>query len=100
MLELGPVAPEAHRELGRFAAREAVEALFALGDFAEEVAEGGSDEGLAAERSRAFADRDELIQALVRFVEPGDLVLIKGSRGMAMEAVARALGFGERSEEH
>ena len=100
MLELGPCAPEAHRELGRFAAREPVSALFALGELAEEVAEGGKDEGLPPERSRAFADRDELIQVLESFVKPGDLVLIKGSRGMAMEAVAHALGFGESSEEH
>ena len=100
MLELGPGAPEAHRELGRFAAREGLGALLALGEFAEEVAGGGRDEGLPAERSRAFADRDELIEALERFVEPGDLVLLKGSRGMAMEAVARALGFGGESEGH
>ncbi len=93
MLELGPGAPEAHRELGRFAAREGLGAIFALGELAEEVAEGGRDEGLPEERSRAFADRDELIEALEGFVKPGDLVLLKGSRGMAMEAVAGALGF-------
>ena len=100
MLELGSGAPEAHRELGRFAARGGLGALFALGGLAEEVAEGGRDEGLPAERSRAFSDRDELIQTLQDFVEPGDLVLLKGSRGMAMEAVAQALGFGPAGDSH
>jgi UDP-N-acetylmuramoyl-tripeptide--D-alanyl-D-alanine ligase len=51
--------------------------------------------GLPAERSWAFTDRDELVGALEDFLLPGDVVLLKGSRGMAMEAVASALGFVE-----
>ena len=95
MLELGAVAAEAHRELGAFAADRGVDALFALGEMARQVAEGGLGRGLAAGRCRAFADRAALLDELVGFLQPGDLVLLKGSRGLAMEAVAEALGFGE-----
>jgi UDP-N-acetylmuramyl pentapeptide synthase len=35
------------------------------------------------------------VGALEDFLMPGDLLLLKGSRGLAMEEVARALGFEE-----
>ncbi|MDA0747338.1 MAG: UDP-N-acetylmuramoyl-tripeptide--D-alanyl-D-alanine ligase [bacterium] len=93
MLEMGSGAADAHRALGEFAAIKGVRALFALGTLAEEVAQGGMEGGLPAERSRAFADQEVLVADLAAFLKPGDLVLLKGSRGLAMEAVATALGF-------
>ncbi len=95
MLELGSVAKRDHREVGIFAAIRGIDALFALGDLARKVAEGGVEGGLPAERSRAFTGRDALVGALEDFLMPGDLLLLKGSRGLAMEEVARALGFEE-----
>ncbi len=93
MLELGPISKTAHREIGAFAAAHDVDALFALGDLAREVVEGGIEAGLPSERSRAFSNRDSLVHALEDFLLPGDLLLLKGSRGLAMEKVASALGF-------
>ena len=95
MLELGPVAETEHRELGEYAAGAGVEALFALGDLAHETAGGAVDGGLPPERSRAFTDREELARELKGTLRPGDCVLLKGSRGLAMETVASALGFEE-----
>ena len=37
-------------------------------------------------------DRDALVAKLKAFLKPGDLVLMKGSRGLAMETTAEALG--------
>jgi UDP-N-acetylmuramoyl-tripeptide--D-alanyl-D-alanine ligase len=93
MLELGSVAPDAHREIGRTAAERGADALFAFGELASEVATGGVEAGLPPERSRAFTSRTALVAALRGFLQPHDLVLLKGSRGLAMEKVGAALGF-------
>jgi UDP-N-acetylmuramoyl-tripeptide--D-alanyl-D-alanine ligase len=91
MLELGEHGPAAHREVGRLAAREA-RALFAFGTLAAEMAQAARDAGLA-EVTHA-TDLGELTAALLNGLRRGDLVLVKGSRGMRMERVVRALGAG------
>lgn len=49
MLELGPAAPEAHRAVGRFAARCGIGALVTVGELSKETAAGAREAGLAAE---------------------------------------------------
>ena len=93
MLELGPGAPAAHREVGAHAASLDIDAVFALGSHAAETAEGAISAGFPAGASHAFEARDRLTEALQAFVKPGDLLLLKGSRGLAMESVGQALGF-------
>ena len=43
--------------------------------------------------SHAFTDSKKLITTLKEFITPGDTLLIKGSRGLAMEHIVEALGF-------
>ena len=93
MLELGPSAVQNHRRLGELAARVGMDAIFALGDMSGHVSRGGISGGLPSDRSRAFDDRESLVTNLKAFLKPGDLVLMKGSRGVAMETTAEALGF-------
>jgi UDP-N-acetylmuramoyl-tripeptide--D-alanyl-D-alanine ligase len=93
MLEMGTSAIQSHRRLGMLAARLGMDAIFALGYLSEHVSEGGVSGGLSPKRSRAFKDRATLVTKLKAFLKPGDLVLMKGSRGLAMETTAEALGF-------
>ncbi len=93
MLELGPGAGCAHQDLGKFAANRGIDVLFALGELSREVCKGGIDGGLPSEKSLPFKERENLIEALDSFLKPNDLILLKGSRGLAMEKVASALGF-------
>ena len=93
MLEMGASAIQSHRRLGLLAARLGMDAIFALGYLSEHVSEGGVSGGLSPKRSRAFKDRATLVTKLKAFLKPGDLVLMKGSRGLAMETTAEALGF-------
>ncbi len=87
MLELGETSAEAHRELGRTAARLGVDSIITVGTLMKHMAEGAIEAGLPRERvfeTLTHAEAAELVRKLSR---PGDVVLVKGSRGMKMEKI-------------
>ena len=87
MAELGPDAPRYHHEAGAAAAELGVQALVAVGPLARGYVEGA--EGV--EIVRWAPTLEEGLEAVREIVEPGDCVLVKGSRAMGLEAVADAL---------
>jgi len=95
MRELGAEAERHHRALGAAVARAGLDRLFLLGAHAEAVRAGAEAAGMAAERIVVAADHQDLAARLRAHCRPGDLVLLKGSRGAAMEEVLRRLD-GER----
>ncbi|MFO7245216.1 MAG: UDP-N-acetylmuramoyl-tripeptide--D-alanyl-D-alanine ligase [Thermaerobacter sp.] len=93
MLELGPASRRAHLDAGAWAA-EVADVFLAVGNgMAEAVAE-ARRRGMPPEAARHFAGREELTAALKDLLREGDVVLIKGSRGMAMDRVADAVLAG------
>jgi UDP-N-acetylmuramoyl-tripeptide--D-alanyl-D-alanine ligase len=88
MLELGAFEGEAHRGLGEEAARVGVRVLAAFGPRARGAAEAARAAGLEAFHT-------EEIDALVRWtkatLQPSDVLLVKGSRGMKLERLVEAL---------
>ena len=95
MLELGSYAPRAHRLVGQLAARAGLELLVAVGPLSERTAE-AARAGLrgrkrASDRVAHFATSDAAAAFVVEAARRGDLVLVKGSRGMKMERVVQAL---------
>lgn len=91
MLELGDRGPVFHEEAGRQAARTGWAPLVTVGPLARRMAEGARDEGLDASEIASFAAPEEAAAAVPDLVRPGDLVLVKGSRGMRLETVVDAL---------
>jgi UDP-N-acetylmuramoyl-tripeptide--D-alanyl-D-alanine ligase len=88
MLELGAFEAEAHRALGAEAARAGVAALATFGPRARGIAESAREGGLAPFHTE---DVDALVRWAKATVAPGDLVLVKGSRGMKLERLVEAL---------
>ena len=84
MLELGSYAEKAHRELGVLAADSGLDGLFAYGPAAALAAQEAEKRGM---RALCFADPEEAAKALARELEPGDALLVKGSRGMRLEEI-------------
>jgi UDP-N-acetylmuramoyl-tripeptide--D-alanyl-D-alanine ligase len=84
MLELGVCTHAEHYRVGRIAAEKA-DIVFAYGPNGERVINGALTGGIPSSRARAFDDHGELAAALKRTVKPGDVMLVKGSRGMHME---------------
>lgn len=89
MLELGANARKYHREVGREAGRAGVKLLFAVGPHSKEVLQGARRAGVAS--AFAFESLEEAIPSIRSALLPGDLVLVKGSRGMQMERVTEEL---------
>jgi UDP-N-acetylmuramoyl-tripeptide--D-alanyl-D-alanine ligase len=97
MLELGDEGPALHREAGREIAGFGVEVLWGVRGLAGELVEGARGAGMGEAATRFFETSEEAAAAAVEFVRPGDLVLVKGSRGVHTERVVEALK--ERYEE-
>ena len=98
MLELGEQGPALHAECGRAAAASGIHALWACGPLSSSMVEAAGEAGLAD--TRHFEDPESLAEALAPRLRDGDWLLVKGSRGMAMERVLKALEqkLGEQRE--
>jgi UDP-N-acetylmuramoyl-tripeptide--D-alanyl-D-alanine ligase len=68
-----------------------VDLLVTLGDLGETIAAGALDAGMARAAVRVCATHEEAANAILQSWQAGDVILIKGSRGMKMEEVARLL---------
>lgn len=88
MLELGEVSEAEHARIGRRAA-EVVEALFTVGELARGVNDSARAAGLA--EARHFESKAAALAALRSSLRPGDVVLVKASRAIALETVVEAL---------
>ncbi len=91
MLELGEFAVEAHRQLGKKAAEFSIDLLLAIGKEGPVVVESAIREGLGYEQARVVESHAEAASLVRTFVREGDWILVKGSRGMAMEKVIEDL---------
>ncbi len=89
MLELGAGEVEIHRETGRKIAASGVDMLIGVRGLASEMVAGAQTAGFA---NPEFAvDSDAAGEMLVRTVNKGDVILVKGSRGVRMEKVIEKL---------
>ena len=89
MLELGPDEVSLHREVGTEIARSGIDVLWGVRGLGKEIVVGANEAGLTA--TQFFNSSDEVAEQLFREVREGDLILIKGSRGVATDRVVKAL---------
>ena len=91
MLELGPEAREAHLETGRQAAALGLDVVVTVGEQAALIARGANDVAAWSGRTVVTAGRDEALTWVRNNVAAEDVVLVKASRGAALEHVADGL---------
>lgn len=91
MLELGVCTQAEHYRIGRIAAEKA-DVLMAYGPNAPRVIGGAITGGMNDRCAKAYDDQKKLAEALGRIARPGDVILVKGSRGMHMERVLDLFG--------
>jgi UDP-N-acetylmuramoyl-tripeptide--D-alanyl-D-alanine ligase len=98
MRELGRLSVDAHEQLGRLLAVSSANMIFLYGEETAAAAEVLKDAGGVP--FFHTTEMGKLSEALGDFVRPGDLVLLKGSRGCALESLTEVLcGTGKRSAE-
>jgi len=88
MLELGPQSEALHRKLGR---RLAVDRAIVIGEFAHHVAEGMAERDADARCEVHAGWSAELGERIAAAIEPGDVVLVKASRGGRLERAVEAI---------
>lgn len=92
MLELGPASPALHRAAGEEAARAGIAELVAVGgSSARSVADGAMAAGMAGDRVHYVENSTAAADLAATLVRAGDLVLVKGSRGIRTEVVVDRL---------
>ena len=97
MLELGTHSRSAHVELGTAVAKAAPAWVIAVGSVAQQIESGAVSAGLSPEVISRVDNAPTAIRKALELVQPGDVVLIKASRGIGLEVVAQALVGGGKS---
>ncbi|MCI9272438.1 MAG: UDP-N-acetylmuramoyl-tripeptide--D-alanyl-D-alanine ligase [Clostridiales bacterium] len=94
MLELGDQSEQAHYQLGQLCAQMGVDLLISVGPRAEAIARGAMEQGVAVE---VCASNGEAFAYLKEQLQPGDAILVKGSRGMHTDEIVNDLMLLEKT---
>lgn len=84
MGELGADAPALHQEIGAYAHAKQLDALYCVGDFSQDTAQGYGSQ------AKVFANQIQLIEALQAELDKNVTLLVKGSRSARMENIVQA----------
>ncbi|PLR65895.1 UDP-N-acetylmuramoyl-tripeptide--D-alanyl-D-alanine ligase [Bacillus sp. UMB0893] len=91
ILELGEdLEVKFHQEVGKTIDSQKIDHLFTFGKLGAEIAAGALT-NMDKNHVHVYQDKQELVHQLKQTANPGDLVLIKASRGMKLEEVVNAL---------
>jgi UDP-N-acetylmuramoyl-tripeptide--D-alanyl-D-alanine ligase len=92
MRELGTTSPVLHREAGVFTAKTGkVDWVIGVEGDAGQIVEGAISAGTPRAQTRFFASSEDAAKFLVDFITAGDVLLVKGSRGVKMERIVETL---------
>src|SRR5579859_1382412 len=92
MRELGATSGELHREAGAAAAKSGrVDWIIGVAGDAAQIIEGAVAAGFNRAHTKLFSTSEEAGAFVQQFFQPGDLLLVKGSRGVKMERIVEAL---------
>ena len=91
MLELGPEGARMHREAGAEMAQSGIDLLWGVRGLASEMVEGARSAGMSYGAARFFENSEQAAAAICEEAREGDLVLVKGSRGVETDKVVKML---------
>lgn len=91
MLELGSTAPELHRQAGQEVAHSGVDLLVTVGKNGLYIQEGAQAEGFLSNKTVHCESAEQAAEFLATRIESGDLLVVKGSRGVQMEKIVQRI---------
>ena len=91
MYELGIYEETEHYHMGQIAYQENVDLLVAVGKLGELIGKGAIQAGMKEEKIKFYDNNITALEFLKEIIISGDLILVKGSRGMKMETIVQGL---------
>lgn len=91
MLELGKTQTSYHHEAGKQVQQNAWDMLITIGPLSHHMAEGALQAGMNNAQIASFENSDEAADQVMSLLEPGDLVLVKGSRAIRTDKIVASL---------
>lgn len=91
MLELGEWAEEAHKKIGRLVSKLGIEYMVGIGSLAKWYIEGANEDPASRTVTKLFSNGDEAKPYIKALAQKGDVLLIKGSRMMKLDVLAKEL---------
>lgn len=91
MLELGPAEKEYHSQAGQVLVDSGWDMLVSIGPLAAVMAESAAQSGLTRKNIYMFPDSASAVSEIARIIQPGDLVLVKGSNAMKMDLIVEEI---------
>ncbi len=91
MLEMGEWAKVSHIEIGKYIVEKHIDVLVTVGKNGRYIAEGAREAGMPANKVKCFDRNLDVSYYLTHIIKTGDIVLIKGSRGMKMEEIVEEI---------
>jgi UDP-N-acetylmuramoyl-tripeptide--D-alanyl-D-alanine ligase len=91
MLELGETQISYHREAGKHVKRYSWDVLITVGSLSQHMAASALQAGMHETQIASFENSDEAANHVASLLEPGDLVLVKGSRGTRTDKIVESL---------
>jgi len=91
MLELGEDSVKYHISAGKQVVESGFDLLVTVGPLSKHMAEGARETGMPKDGIHTFEDSQEAAKSLGGLLEHGDLILVKGSRGIKMEYIIEQL---------
>ena len=90
MFELGEETEKHHYEIGKYAGAIGVDVVVTVGDIAYNIGV-GAREHLSIKQVLSYSNLEELMPEIQSLLQPGDVVLVKGSRGMKLEEIVKKI---------
>ena len=91
MLELGEEAEQAHFEAGQWVGSIDPKLFVAIGQYAEQMADGARRGGLSSQAIMKVHNPEEMASAIEHRMQPGDVILLKASRKIELDKVREIL---------
>lgn len=92
MLEMGEFGEQEHRDIGKYIDGNKIDFVFLYGPLSKYVQQGINESNSNTVASFWYDSHERIAKHLNEMINPGDILLIKGSRGMKMEKVLEDLG--------
>ena len=91
MLELGSISEDEHSKIGNLVAKSGIDVLICVGERARDIARGAESAGMSEDKVFRFSVPEDAGLFVQHRIEQGDLILVKGSRGIGMEKVVKEI---------